>query len=282
VDRGGSDGKGEQLHPFQHCDAYDIAEGSIRAATKLAEAEGFDNIIYHVADVNKVTLPSESYDAVWIASAMHHFEALEHICQQIRKALKSKGLLVLNEYVGPNRFQFPSRQKEVANLCLHLLPARYRVTVQEAVSLELERTPFKKGARWFISRLIDKAKDGDLAGAIQRRLLAYKAKLSGQSPEKKFVTFPSPRDVIAADPSEAVRSDEIVEVLQRDFEIVEEKEWGGNVLQFLLAGIAGNFSNEDPCSQALLRMLISIEETLLQCGEFESDLAYIVARPLTG
>jgi len=71
-------------------------------------------------------------------------------------------------------------------------------------------------------------------------------------------------------------------VLQRDFEIVEEKEWGGNVLQFLLAGIAGNFSNEDPCSQALLRMLISIEETLLQCGEFESDFAYIVARPLTG
>jgi hypothetical protein len=46
-----------------------------------------------------------------------------------------------------------------------------------------------------------------------------------------------------------------------------------------LAGIAGRFSTEDQLSQALLKMLINVEDTLLQAGEFKSDFAYIVARP---
>lgn len=264
---------------FQHCDAYDVAEGSLQVARKLAEDEGLNNISYYAADINSIVLPAGLYDSVWIHSAMHHFEALEHVCQQISKSLKPEGLLILNEYIGPSRFQFSSRQKEVANLCLQLLPARYRIVMQEQSAIELERTPFKKGVRWFISRVIDKVSDGDLIGVVRRRFHAYKAKAGGQNTEKTTIIFPSQRDVIAADPSEAVRSEEIMKVLQRDFDVVEKKDWGGNVLQFLLAGIAGNFSAEDQLSQALLKMLINVEDTLLQCGEFESDFAYIVARP---
>jgi hypothetical protein len=49
----------------------------------------------------------------------------------------------------------------------------------------------------------------------------------------------------------------------------------------LLADIAGNFVDEKhEHGQAYLRMLINIEETFLQSGEFESDFTYIVARPL--
>ena len=269
-----------RLAAFQHCDAYDIAEGSVQEARRLAQAETIDNINYSVADVDTMTLPPGFYDSVWIHSAMHHFQELEHVCQQIKRALNPEGLLILNEYVGPSRFRFPARQKEVANLCLQLLPARYRIAVPESIAIELERTPLKKGTRWFISRLMDKLRDGDLRGAIQRRSRVYKARISGQRIEKRVITFPSWRDVIAADPSEAVRSEEILTVLQRDFEIIEKKGWGGNVLQFLLAGIAGNFSDDDPHSQTLLRMLINVEDTLIQCGEFESDCAYIVARPL--
>ena len=267
------------LGTFQHCDAYDVAQGSIQEAKKLAEDEGLNNITYYVADINKIELTDSHYDSVWVHSAMHHFEALEHVCQQVSQSLKPEGLLILNEYIGPSRFQFPSRQKEVTNLCFHLLPARYRIFMQEQTTIELERTPFKQGARWFISRLIDKLRDGDLIGAIRRRLHAHRTRASGQSNEKTEVLFPSSRDVIAADTSEAIRSGEIIQVLQLYFDIVEQKDWGGNMLQFLLAGIAGNFSVEDQQSQALLKMLINVEDTLLQCGEFESDFAYIVARP---
>lgn len=268
-----------QFNVFQHFDAYDAAEGSLQKARKLATEKHLDNISYHTADINAIALPAGVYDSVWIHHAMHHFEALEHICQQIRQSLKPKGLLILNEYVGPNRFQFPSRQKEIVNLCLRLLPAQYRAVMQEQVDLETGLAPFRKGARWFLSRLVDKCRDGDLMGVARRRLRAYNARARVQCTEKKAVDFPSCRDVIATDPSEAIRSEEIVEVLQRDFDIVEKKDWGGNILNSLLQGIAGRFSAEDPVSQDLLKMLIQIEDTLLQCGELKSDFAYIVARP---
>ena len=264
---------------FQHCDAYDVSEGAIRLARERADQLGIKNITYHIADINELTLPPNSYDAVWVSQAMHHFEALEHVNQQIRRSLRPEGLFILQDYVGPNRFQFPSRQKEVVNLCLSLLPVQYRVRMKQAVDKEMQRS-MKVGSK-FVQRLIDKIRDGDLIGAIQRRLLMYKSQMGHQVSEKKLINFPTARDVIAADPSEAIRSNEIVEVLQQDFEIIEKKDWGGNILQFLLADIAGNFVDEKyEHAQAYLRMLINIEETFLQSGEFESDFAYIVARPL--
>jgi SAM-dependent methyltransferase len=268
------------LNTFQGCDAYDLAEGSIQLARRQALEKGLNTISYQVTDINKMKLPVGIYDAVWIDSALHHFEALEHICQQLRQALKPDGLLILNEYIGPSRFQFPARQKEIANLCFQLLPTRYRFLIDEAVELEGERSPFQKGAGWFISRLIDKLRDGNLLDTLQRRILLYRSKISGRELEEKHINFPSAHDVIAADPSEAIRSGEIVEVLQKNFVIVEQKMWGGNVFQFLLAGIAGNFREDDPLSQELLCMLIKIEESLMHCGEFQSDFAYLVARPL--
>jgi len=265
---------------FLLCDACDIAEAQLVVAKKLAEQEGITNINYYVADVNKITLTACRYDVAWMQGAMHHVKSLEHVCYQIAQALKPEGLLILKEYIGPSRYQFAARQKEVANLCLRLLPARYRAVVQEAAVTQAERSLRSLGVRWFASRLLDKIKDGDLLNTIQRRFRARKSRMLAQAPVKMTCAFPSVRDVIAADPSEAVRSEEIETILSRHFEILETKELGGNILQFLLADIAGNFSRQDEESQALLRMLIQVEETLLSCGEFRSDFAFIVGRTL--
>jgi 2-polyprenyl-3-methyl-5-hydroxy-6-metoxy-1,4-benzoquinol methylase len=276
---GGLERQLASLGAFEFCDAYDVAAGAIRWAKNRASQLGINNIDYRVADINGLTLPAQTYDAVWISLAMHHFEALEHISLQIQSALKPDGLLVLQEYVGPSRFQFSSRQKEIVNLCLSLLPAPYRIRTPYAVARQMKDSMTAK--RDFVRRLIDKVRDGDLIGAISRRLLRYRQRLGPHVSEKKFVTFPTVRDVIAEDPSEAIRSDEIVKVLQRYFEIVETKGWGGNIVQFLLADIAGNFIDEkNEHGQAYLRMILNIEETFLQSGELESDFAYIVARPL--
>lgn len=74
------------FNAFQDCDACDVAEGSLQAARKLAEDEGIKNISYYAADINRIELPAGLYDAVWIHHAMHHFEALEHICQSLTGA----------------------------------------------------------------------------------------------------------------------------------------------------------------------------------------------------
>jgi hypothetical protein len=189
-------------------------------------------------------------------------------------------LLILNEYVGPSRFDFPARQRELINICLRLLPGKYRVVTKESIDLELNRNPWNKGVGWFVRRLFDKVRDGDLVAVLKRRLTAFRAAKRGGLIIKDDLVLPSPRDVQASDPSEAVRSDEIVERLSRDFEIVARRDWGGNILQFLLADIAGNFATDDDNARALIQMLVNIEDTLIRCGELTSDFAYIVARPM--
>ncbi len=267
------------LGAFKHCDAYDISPGSIETATSLAREAGYSHIDYQVADVNDLVLPAGQYDTVWISAAMHHFSALEFVYQQIRQSLKADGLLVMVEYFGPNRFQFPQRQKEVADLCLRLLPERYRTLRPQAIERELERGPMNKGLRWSASRVVAKTREGDLPGVLMRRLTAYRAKYTGSTPTKESVSFPTESSVAADDPSEAVRSAELLTVLKQHFEIVEMTGFGGNIIQYLLKDIAGNFSADDQNSQSLLRMIQMIEQTLIQCGEFEDDFAYIVARP---
>jgi hypothetical protein len=90
--------------------------------------------------------------------------------------------------------------------------------------------------------------------------------------------IPDPEEVRKTDPSEAVRSAEILGILRQNFDIVEYNEMGGTILQFLLSGIAGNFKSNDLNSIKVLNMAITIEDTLIEIGDIQSDFACIVAK----
>jgi hypothetical protein len=94
---------------------------------------------------------------------------------------------------------------------------------------------------------------------------------------KTTANLPTLHSVMAVDPSESIRSAEIVPLLCRHFDIVEFKPMGGAILQFLLADIAGNFREED--GEKVLEMLFAVEDTLMAVGDLDSDFAYIVATP---
>ena len=91
--------------------------------------------------------------------------------------------------------------------------------------------------------------------------------------------IPTPAEVLAEDPTESVRSADILQVLPDYFEIISRRETGGSLLQFLLHGIAGNFHKGDPESLRVLRMLFEIEDALLETGELRSDFVVLAARP---
>ncbi len=88
-----------------------------------------------------------------------------------------------------------------------------------------------------------------------------------------------------ADPSESIRSDEIVPLLKKNFEIVAKKNYGGTLMQFVLANIAGNFDESKQKDKEILDRLCSLESKLIQEGKLQSDFAIIVAKyksPPTG
>lgn len=93
------------------------------------------------------------------------------------------------------------------------------------------------------------------------------------------VLMPDPLEVARVDPSEAVRSADILETVRRYFDIETINACGGSLLQFVLHGVAGNFREDDPSSIAILEMLFDIEDALINSGTLKSDFVVVAARP---
>lgn len=109
----------------------------------------------------------------------------------------------------------------------------------------------------------------------------YRVDLSRSSPAepvlKERCENADPAAVARADPSEAVRSEDIARVLHRERRLVtlEERPLGGTLLEPLLEDIAGNFADGDEVGLAYLQGALSAEEALLRSG-FPSDYRFVV------
>ncbi len=83
--------------------------------------------------------------------------------------------------------------------------------------------------------------------------------------------------MIAADPSEAVRSSEIVTVLERYFDIIEARPLGGAILHLALGDIAQNFQCDNPNHCAELQRLFDLEDHAMRDGSVASDFVVVTA-----
>lgn len=81
-----------------------------------------------------------------------------------------------------------------------------------------------------------------------------------------------------ADPSEAIRAQEIVPLIASRFEIEHYRNVGGTLLMLVFNDIAGNFGAGDPIAEGLARSIIQLEDRLIDSGELPSYHAYIVGR----
>jgi SAM-dependent methyltransferase len=222
-----------KINAFHACDAWDLAAGSIARAKLQAAKENIAGLNFAVQDVETAQIPRHTYDAAWFNMSLHHIGELEKVLGNVANGLRPDGFLFLNEYVGPNRFDFSPREKEIMSHAFHLLPSRYR-------------------------RSFAQSNRGEVIEAA---------------------SFPDPVDVAAADPSESIRSGDIIECVRAHFDIVEWNPCGGTLLQFLLGNIMGNFREDDSASLRVLQMLFDIEDTLIEAGEISSHFATIIARP---
>ncbi|MEN3369779.1 MAG: hypothetical protein V7609_1922 [Verrucomicrobiota bacterium] len=82
------------------------------------------------------------------------------------------------------------------------------------------------------------------------------------------------------DPSEAIRSAEILPLLAKTFTIIEKKNFGGTVLHMLLQDIVHNFPDNLPERSAILNLLLYLEALLIRENVIASDFCFVVATPL--
>ena len=99
---------------------------------------------------------------------------------------------------------------------------------------------------------------------------------------KRRAPRPSVRRMLATDPSEAVRSGEILTLVGDYFDTVEVRPYGGTVLHPLLDEIAGNFALSEDGGRDLLAAICDLEWALVESGDLTSDFAVVVARRRSG
>jgi SAM-dependent methyltransferase len=85
--------------------------------------------------------------------------------------------------------------------------------------------------------------------------------------------------LIRDDPTEAVRSEDVLRVARSVFRTEREYSYGGGLLNPLLYGVIVNFGEDVPRHQRLLQALCDAEERLAEAGILEPDFfVYVGAR----
>ncbi|HEV3071624.1 MAG TPA: methyltransferase domain-containing protein [Solirubrobacteraceae bacterium] len=171
--------------------------------------------------------PPEPLGAVVCRSFLHRRQDLEAVLDRLLALLEPGGLLFVEDFVGPARFQWTDEQLEVINRLLARLPAELLT---------------------------------DLSASDGRR--------------KRSVERPSLDVRIATNPHEAVRSDEILPLLDARFERVEVCPYGGAVFHQLFSRIMGNFAGRPE----LIGVLMEVDALLTDSGVLSSDYVWGVWR----
>ena len=171
--------------------------------------------------------PPESLGAVVSRSFLHRREDLEAVLDRLGALLQPGGLLFVEDFIGPARFQWTDAQLDAINRLLARLPA-------ELLS--------------------------DLSATDGRR--------------KRSVERPDLAERIAASPHEAVRSDEILPLLDERFERIEVCLYGGAVFHQLFSRIMGNFAGRPE----LIGVLMEVDALLTDAGVLGSDYVWGVWR----
>ena len=213
-------------------EGVDISDGAVAEAARLS-AGNSSRLRYRVSDLNSITLPRFQYDVVFGVMSIHHVAALEHLFEEVSAALKPNGYFFLDEFVGPNQFQWSDPQLDAINDEIALMPERFKQCVEDRSIIKGE-VP-----RWTID------------------------------------------EMNCMDPSEAIRSSDILPLLSKYFEVVDVKGYGGSILHMLLDHIAGNFAEDVPDAMYYLECLFHMEDHLLELGTIRHDFAVVIARRKT-
>jgi SAM-dependent methyltransferase len=113
-------------------EGHDISAERIAQAEQVRQARGIPGG-FAVADGNAAELPAGRYGLIFSCHSFHHFLRLEHIMEQVHRALTPEGFFVLEEYVGPTQFQWTDEQIALVRALMALVPERLRRLRWDAV-----------------------------------------------------------------------------------------------------------------------------------------------------
>jgi SAM-dependent methyltransferase len=178
-----------------------------------------------------------------------------------------------------NALDLPRAEFDVAlmNMSLH------HVKNLEGTLLAVERA-LKPGGIFVVNEFVGPAQFQftDLQVAIAAAILEvlpdrWRMDLTTGQPKTRYARQPRSH-WNTVDPSEAIRSDEIVRLLESRFEVLVRRDYGGTLLHLTLEHIVHNFDRSDERDVAAVRLLGLLEDLLVRHGVIESDFTLMALR----
>lgn len=265
-----------KLGTIKECIGIDIAEGALAIARQRALDEGHNTLKYEVADLNNYNWPHQKYDLVIANGALHHIKNLEEVFAGIRQSLNPGGLLFACEYVGPAYMDHSTRQLEIINAASFLVPPELRARTGRPV---INERLFRLLSR--VQVVANKKEQADWPK--WKKLVARVGRAIFHRDESKFnfgvVHISHKSHLLRVDPSECVRSDEIIPLARKYFSDLEVRPFGGGVLQHALdARFYENFDETNPTHVSTFEALCQLERHFMKTGEIGLENAFLIAR----
>lgn len=104
----------------------DLSPAALAVAAREAKAAGYPGLEYRIANLDQLTLPGASFDAVFVHQALHHVRSLECCLETVERALRPAGILFIDEYVGPSRHEWKRSDLDRLREVFLMLPAPAR------------------------------------------------------------------------------------------------------------------------------------------------------------
>ncbi|MGH7789315.1 MAG: methyltransferase domain-containing protein [Candidatus Binatia bacterium] len=135
-----------QCGSSQTLDIYELSRGvirKVRAGLGLGWTQRRSGRVRFIrTDLNFAALPANTYDVIWSSGCLHHIINLEHLFDQVARALRPGGLFALRDYVGERRMQFAPARLARINALLAEVPAEFRRIERVEPAPLNERSPF--------------------------------------------------------------------------------------------------------------------------------------------
>ncbi|HEY8613998.1 MAG TPA: class I SAM-dependent methyltransferase, partial [Roseomonas sp.] len=94
---------------------------------------------------------------------------------------------------------------------------------------------------------------------------------------KGRLTRPTIEQMLAVDPTEAIRSEDILPLVREHFTVIEERRLGGALLHHVLGDIAQNFHPDSPEDRAVLERFFAAEDAAMADRRIGSDFVTVTA-----
>lgn len=162
---------------FKSIVGIDVSEGSIQKAKRLAQ-ENKLYIDYHCNDFFRMDFSGKRFDVILFNASLHHFSEIDGFLKNsIAPLLTEDGVVLVNEFCGPNRLQWRDSQLREANRLLAKMPEKYKMLLD---GKSKKRKVYRPGLIRMLLNDPSEAPDSeDLVPALRRNFVVVEEKPLG-------------------------------------------------------------------------------------------------------